>query len=128
MAEKREKPSVLVGNAFPMSLVRCARLLVESKSVGDLRAALAGAAVVSFWGHENTRPAAEAALGVALAPKTPRPAIALSADARPQLEGRTFDVCWILSPDYRKGFRPAVGEEVAPDAICGWHVLKLTWP
>ena len=97
MTEKRQKNHVLVGNAFPLSLVR------------------------------NTRLAAEAVLGVSLAPKTPRPAITLSAEARPQLEGYTFDTCWVLSPDYRKDFRPAIGQEVPLDAIRGWHALKLTW-
>ncbi len=127
MTEKRQKNHVLVGNAFPLSLVRNTRLLVESKSVDDLREMLVGAEVVSFWGHENTRLAAEAVLGVSLAPKMPRPAITLSAEARPQLEGYTFDTCWVLSPDYRKDFRPAIGQEVPLDAIRGWHVLKLTW-
>lgn len=127
MTEKRQKNHVLVGNAFPLSLVRNTRLMVESKSVDDLREMLVGAEVVSFWGHENTRLAAEAVLGVSLAPKTPRPAILLSSESRPQLDGRTFDICWILSPDYRAGFRPAIGQEVAATAIVGWHVLKLTW-
>lgn len=127
MTEKRQKNPVLVGNAFPLSLVRNTRLLVESKSVDDLRGMLVGAEVVSFWGHENTRDAAEAVLGVSLAPETPRPAITLSAEARPQLAGRTFDTCWVLSPDYRRDFRPAIGQEVPLSAIRGWHVLKLTW-
>lgn len=128
MAKKENQSTpVLVGNVFPLSLVRTARLVVESKTIADLHAALVGTEVVSFWGHENTRPAAEAVLGVSLAPRTPRPAITLSAEARPQLEGFAFDTCWILSPDYRMGFRPEIGQEVAMDAIMGWHVLKLTW-
>lgn len=127
MTEKREKASVLIGNAFPLSLMRSDRVMVESKSVADLRTALAGTRVVSFWGHENTRPAAEAVLGVSLLPRTPRPAVTLSPEKRPQLGGHDFATCWILSPDYRPGFRPAIGEEVAAEAIKGWHVLKLTW-
>ncbi len=127
MTEKREKPPVLVGNAFPMSLLRSERVTVESKSVAELRMALVNAPVVSFWGHENTRPAAEAVLGVSLLPKTPRPAVTLSDGKCPRLGGYDFDTCWILSPDYRPGFRPAIGEEVAAGAIKGWHVLKLTW-
>ena len=127
MTEKFSKPAVLIGNAFPLSLMRSARITVESMSVADLRAALADAPVASFWGHENTRPAAESVLGVSLAPKTPRPAVTLSPAKRPQLDGHEFDTCWVLSPDYRPGFRPAIGEEVAADAIKGWHVLKLTW-
>ena len=43
------------------------------------------------------------------------------------LEGEVFDTCWLLSPDYEQGFRPAIGTEVGLDQIAGWHVLKLTW-
>ena len=127
MTEKFSRPAVLIGNAFPLSLMRSARITVESMSVADLHAALADAPVASFWGHENTRPAAESVLGVSLVPKTPRPALVLDADNYPSLDGRSFRICWVLSPDYRPGFRPAIGEEVAADAIKGWHVLKLTW-
>ena len=118
---------ILIGNSFPLTLIRGHRVVCEEIALDALREKLAGAEVVSFWGHENTRLAAEAVLGVSLAPKMPRPAITLSAEARPQLEGYTFDTCWVLSPDYRKDFRPAIGQEVPLDAMRGWHVLKLTW-
>jgi hypothetical protein len=35
--------------------------------------------------------------------------------------------CWVLSPDYPPGFRPAIGEEVTDDKIIGWQVLKIKW-
>lgn len=101
--------------------------MVESESVATLRDALAGAEVVSFWGHENTRAAAESVLGVTLRPRSERPAVTLSPEKRPMLYGEEFGVCWLLSPDYPEGFRPAIGVEVSPDQIAGWHVLKLTW-
>jgi hypothetical protein len=71
--------------------------------------------------------AAESVLGVSLQPKTERPAIMLSAEGLPMLEGEVFDVCWLLSPDYEQGFRPAIGTEVRLEQITGWHILKLTW-
>ena len=123
----KEKKKVLVGNAFPFSLVRCERLMVEQRSVEELRTVLAESGVASFWGHANTRAAAEAVLGVSLAPETERPAVTLSAEGLPMLGGETFDTCWLLSPDYPEGFRPAIGTEVAPEQIAGWHVLKLIW-
>lgn len=127
MKTKVNDRKILVGNAFPFSLIRCGRLTVESKSPEELRSALNGAEVMSFWGHGNTRAAAESLLGVSLAPRTERPALSLSADGRPMLDGHTFDTCWIVSPDYPGGFRPAIGVEVSADLIKGWHILKLTW-
>lgn len=102
-------------------------MVVESLPLQTLQDALAGAEVSSFWGHENTRAAAESVLGVSLLPRAPRPAMTLSPDMRPMLYGEVFDTCWLLSPDYREGFRPAIGQEVGLDQIEGWHVLKLTW-
>ena len=118
---------LLIGNSFPFSLVRCERLVVESVPLAVLQTALADAEVVSFWGHENTRVAAERVLGVSLTPRTERPAVTLSPAKRPMLYGEEFDTCWLLSPDYQEGFRPAIGQEVGADQIKGWHVLKLTW-
>ena len=121
------KSKLLLGNSFPFSLVRCERLEVESKPLAALKEALAGAEVASFWGHENTRAAAEGVLGVSLRPRTERPAVTLSSGNRPMLDGEEFDTCWLLSPDYPEGFRPPIGAEVTPEQIAGWHVLKLTW-
>ena len=100
---------------------------MESKPLAALKEALADAEVASFWGHENTRAAAEGVLGISLAPRTERPAVTLSPEERPMLDGEEFDTCWLLSPDYPEGFRPPIGVEVSPDQIVGWHVLKLTW-
>jgi len=128
MNEKKDtKKKVLVGNSFPFSLVRRRRLVVEEVPMEALKAALSGAAVVSFWGHANTREAAEAVLGAPLAPHSDRPALTLSPEGLPTLDGDTFDTCWLLSPDYPEGFRPPIGAEVTPEQIEGWHVLKLTW-
>lgn len=118
---------ILVGNSFPFSLIRCERLIVEQKPISELKDALASAEVASFWGHENTRAAAESVLGVSLATHGVRPAVTLSPAQRPMLDGEEFSSCWLLSPDYPEGFRPAIGTEVGPEQIKGWHVLKLSW-
>ena len=41
------RTKVLIGNSFPFSLVRCERLVVESKPLAALREALADAEVIS---------------------------------------------------------------------------------
>ena len=71
---------VLIGNTFPVTLVRGWRVALEEVPAGALREALvrAGARVHSFWGHEETRRAAEGWLGLAegaLAPRVARPAV-----------------------------------------------------
>ena len=121
------KSKVLVGNSFPFSLIRCDRLVVEQRRISELKDALASAEVASFWGHENTRAVAESVLGVSLATNGVRPTVTLSSSQRPMLDGEEFSSCWLLSPDYPKGFRPAIGSEVSPEMIEGWHVLKLSW-
>lgn len=127
MSQHQREKRLLIGNSFPFSLVRSKRLTVESLPLYALRSALSGVEVVSFWGHENTRTAAESVLGVSLRPRAERPAVTLSPAKHPMLYGEEFNTCWLLSPDYPEGFRPSIGQEVAPDQIAGWHVLKLTW-
>ena len=122
-----DKPAILLGNTFPFALLR-RDANVRTLAIGDLRAALADADVVSFWGHENTRAAAEAVLGgVSLRPATERPALLLTPDFLPSLDGRVFRTCFVLAPDYRPGYRPALGEEPRPSDILGWHALRIDW-
>ncbi len=121
------KKKILIGNSFPFSLVRNARMVAEPQPLAALMGALADADVVSFWGHANTLAAAEEELGRSLKPRTERPAITLSPEGLPMLGGCEFDTCWLLSPDYQEGFRPPAGAEVVPEQIAGWQVLKLTW-
>ena len=118
---------ILVGNAFPLSLVRHGDVRMSCRPLSELRTALKGRAIVSFWGHENTRRIAERLLGVSLKPSVARPALRLAADGRPMLDGETFGMCWVLSPDYRDGGRPQIGQEVAPEQISGWQVVRVSW-
>lgn len=123
---------VLIGNTFPVTLVRGWRVALEEVPAGALREVLgrAGARVHSFWGHEETRRAAEGWLGLAegaLAPRVARPAVRLDAAGRPTLDGVSFGTCWVLSPDVAGGGRPAPGTAAQPAAIVGWHLLRLRW-
>ena len=121
------KPAILLGNTFPFALLR-RDANVRTMTIDELRAALADAEVVSFWGHENTRAAAETLLGgISLRPATERPALTLLPDGLPSLNGRVFRICYVLAPDYRPGYRPALGEEPQPSDILGWHALRIDW-
>ena len=122
------KKKILVGNIYPTSLVRRPTLMVPC-SVEEFRAAVAeSAGVVSFWGHTNTIAAAQAVLGVDVRPAVERPALTLDADNLPTLAGEAWDEVWVCSPNYRPGFRPAIGVEVSPEDILGWQVLRITFP
>lgn len=117
---------LLIGNSFPLSLIRRA-VRIEPRTVERLRSALDGAEVHSFWGHANTASLAEEMLGVTLFRGTERPALTLSEARKPVLDGVEFTECWVLSPDYQPGFRPKIGEEVPAEQILGWQNLQLTW-
>ncbi len=121
------KQKILIGNTFPFALLR-RDANIRTLSIDALRAALADSDITSFWGHENTRSAAETILGgVSLRPATERPALTLSPDGLPMLGGRVFRTCFVLAPDYRPGYRPAVGEETTPSDFLGWHALRIDW-
>lgn len=122
----KNESSILIGNTFPLSLVR-RPVRIRPAKLGELQQAAAGKRAASFWGHENTRAQAEAVAGLPLAPHVERPAIQLQESGLPSLNGQTFCECWILSPDYAENFRPATGGEVSPEQIRTWQVLKITW-
>lgn len=118
--------TILIGNSFPLSLVR-RNVRIENVSLPELQSAAAGREVISFWGHENSLEAAERWSGLMLHPREKRPALSLDADGSLVFEGRTYQDCWVLSPDCRSGFRPAIGVEVQLDEIINWHVLHIIW-
>ena len=122
--------AVLIGNTFPLTLVRGWRVSVEEVEVETLREALARGSVRSFWGHEETRGMAEAWLGLsegALTTRVWRPALVLDDEGLPMLDGVSFRECWVLSPDVAGGGRPAGGGAANAASIVGWHVLRLRW-
>ncbi len=101
--------------------------MIEPRPVEELRGLLQDAELHSFWGHDNTRAAATALLGRDVRPKEARPAVSLRADGYPMLGDATFGECWVMSPEYPVGFRPAIGEEVPAEKILGWQTLRIRW-
>lgn len=91
-------PPVLLGNAFPLTLVRRS-VRIEPRPLDELRREVAARGVVSFWGHDNTLPAARALLGFDPAPATGRPALTLNADLLPLLALNPRRVVRICSED-----------------------------
>lgn len=125
-ARMKNDSSILFGNVFPLTLIR-RPVRIEPVSIQTFRNASAGKRIVSFWGHSNTLPAARIFSGVDIAPDSCRPVICLLDGGLPSLGGEPFTECWILSPDYRRSFRPKIGEEVAAEEIVAWQILKITW-
>ena len=117
-------PPILLGNSFPLSLIRRA-VRIDQRTVAELRQAVGERGCVSFWGHGNTLEAAKTILGFDPTLPSLRPALTLNGDGFPSLNGAVFEEVWVLSPDYREGFRPAIGCEVTPDQIVGWQILRL---
>lgn len=118
---------ILVGNSFPLSLVR-QPLSIWPRTAEEWSKTLAAAnGVASFWGHSNTLQAASQWAGIDLTAPSPRPALVLDPDGYPSLDGESFSNCWVLSPDYAPGFRPQEGQVVPPEAILGWQALEIIW-
>lgn len=118
---------VLIGNTFPLALVR-RRVSIVPIRVEDARIIIDDSeGLASFWGHSNTAAAAEAALGVPVRPKVERPALVLDSEGLPSLNGESYSTVLVLSPDYVPGFRPAIGAEVPAESILGWQALVLQW-
>ena len=116
---------LLVGNSFPWALVERA-LRAGPATDAALRERIASAGpdgLHSFWGHASTLPVASDFAGTDLTPRTVRPAVTLSDDGLPMLNGITFQEAWIISP----GFRPAENAAAAAEDIERWQVLRLIW-
>jgi hypothetical protein len=122
----RMENSILIGSTFPLSLVRRS-VLITIESFDRLKDLLKQKKVVSFWGHQTTVSVANRLLRIDVSPSILRPALRLTPDNFPTLDGTVFDECWVLSPDYKEGYRPKIGEEVSVYKIAGWQVLKIRW-
>lgn len=118
--------AVLVGNSFPLSLIRRA-VRIEPCELEDLTKLLSDVKIISYWGHSNTLVAVNKLLDYDLTPHEQRPVLRLSENSLPQYAGIEFTECWVLSPDYCEDFRPAIGEEVPPEKIKSWQCLKITF-
>ena len=118
---------LLIGSTFPLSLIRRA-VCIEPKRMNELISRISSAdRIYSFWGHSNTLNAVNDLLGCDISPDVQRPSIMLNNDKFPILNGQVFSECWVISPDYVEGFRPAIGVEVKPEQITGWQILKIDW-
>ena len=120
------RKKIITGNSFPLSLIRRAVTIVP-KNMTEYHLALSSGDWESFWGHENTLAAVKKECGFDLTPKTVRPALGLTIDGYPELYGKEYRECWILSPDYKPGFRPDLKTEVQEKDIHGWQVLLISW-
>ncbi len=114
---------ILVGNVFPIPRIRRSVRIDPMPPEAFPR----DAEIVSFWGHADTLPHANAFLGVDLSPVSHRPALDLSENLLPTLNGEEFRECWVVSPDYVENFRAAIGEEIPAEKIRSWTILKITW-
>lgn len=121
-----KQPPILFANSFPFSLIR-RPLHVEPRSLDELRNVLATRPFISCWGHADTVHQASEILRRDIRPKEERPAIHLDDDNYPLANGRQCRECWLLSPCYRPGFRPAPNNPVKARDITGWQVLQLQW-
>lgn len=125
--EREACTSILVGNSFPLSLVR-RPVRIKPRTQAEWRQTLVQATgVQSYWGHSNTLALASAWAGVDLTPARQRPALTVDSDGYPCLGGQAFTSCWAISPDYAVGFRPKEGEIVTAEKIIGWQALEIVW-
>ena len=116
----------LVDNTFPFSLIRHSAR-VTSVNLEKMKAAMKERTWASFWGHENTVDAASSILCQDIRPSHKRPALSLSKDGLPSLDGHAYAEAWILSAEFTKDFRPQIGEEIPLEKIKGWQVLQIEW-
>jgi hypothetical protein len=126
MSAQPTTDTILIGNSFPVSLIRT-KVVFEPQPLTALQAALAGKRICSYWGHPNTLAAANRVVGADLTPAHHRPSLKVTANGLPRMGQLQFDECWILAPACAIPNRPGIGEELDIDAIKEWRVLKLTW-
>jgi hypothetical protein len=117
---------ILLGSTFSLALIRREVRIIPSE-LETLRSIIARRGFVSFWGHANTTAAANGLLGCDVTPSRERPAVCVSPAGYPMLDEQVFRECWILTPNYASGFRPAIGQEIQPEHITKWNVLQMKW-
>lgn len=126
MMNDTEKISFITGNSFPLSLVRRA-VTIRPVEMSYYLELLKNGDWESFWGHENTLAAVRSICSCDLTPKTARPAVTVNSEGYPELFGKQYRKCLVLSPEYEAGFRPVLNSEVPMEKICGWQVLEIDW-
>lgn len=121
-----ERTMFITGNTYPMSLVRRA-VRITPVTMDYYCKRLDEDKWISYWGHENTLEAAKTACGHDLRPTETRPALTLDEEGYPSLYGVQYRECLVLSPEYRPGYRPAIGKEDKSEDILSWQVLRIIW-
>ena len=116
----------ITGNTFPVNLFR-RRAEVIPETFEHYLEKLRSGNWESYWGHVNTLSAVNTLCGVDLTPREDRPALTTDTAGFPVLYGKSYRECWVLTPEYRPGFRPAIGVEVTPDDILSWQTLRILW-
>ena len=116
----------ITGNTFPVNLFR-RRAEVIPATFEHYLEKLRNGNWESYWGHVNTLSAVNTLCGVDLTPREDRPALTTDSAGFPVLYGKSYRECWVLTPEYRPGFRPAIGVEVTPDDILSWQTLRILW-
>lgn len=116
----------ITGNSFPMNLIR-RKAVITPESLDNYLAALDSGSWESFWGHANTLRSVNQLCRHDLSPRVERPALQTDEEGYPVLYGEAFKECWVLSPEYASGFRPAIGVEVSAEQIKDWQVLHISW-
>ncbi|NIA31575.1 MAG: hypothetical protein GWP06_16915 [Actinobacteria bacterium] len=114
----------IITNVYPFSLVR-RKMIAVPVELKDVIVSLKSGTFASAWGHRNTLEVVNKMLGVDITPASERPAIVLDAQYFPTLNGDQFTKVVLVSPNFKKGFRPKIGEEVPEKAILGWQALLL---
>lgn len=94
-------------------------------SLAELRRVMNRATTHSFWGHPETARLARELLGQPMEPASYRPALRLNEAGLPMLDGHVFSECWLLTPAYPVGFRPA--PDARPAGAERWMTLRVRW-
>ncbi len=117
---------ILIGNSFPLPLIN-RTVEITVLDLERFKDEIVDSCIHSYWGHQNTISVAEKILGVSLKSDEFRKAIELSENDLPLFNNIEFTTCYVLSPNYNEGFRPAIGVEVEAENILSWKLLKLKW-
>ena len=121
-----EAETFITGNSFPVNLFR-RKAEVIPETFENYLAKLHRGQWESYWGHSNTLEAVNRLCGVDLTPREVRPALSVDTEGYPVLYGKSYRECWVLTPEYRPEFRPAIGVEVTNSDILSWQVVRILW-
>ena len=121
-----EAEAFITGNTFPVNLFR-RKAEVIPETFENYLARLRSGQWDSYWRHSNTLVAVNRLCSVDLTPREERPALSADAEGYPSLYGKSYRECWVLTPEYRPGFRPSIGVEVTNSDILSWQVVRILW-